>query len=214
MLPEIFNLFVQVPSSLERSQGGMGIGLTLVRSLVELHGGSVKAHSDGPGQGSEFIVRLPVAPEVEPSPGPELPALREQHPDRSAPLRLLVVDDNRESANSLALLMKLTGHDVRVAYDGPAALELARTFQPQVVLQDLQMPGMSGYEVARCIREQPATRNVLLVALTGCGSDEDRRCCLAAGFDHHLVKPVDWSALQQVLSAPRGIPGRALGNAF
>jgi signal transduction histidine kinase/ActR/RegA family two-component response regulator len=201
MLGKIFNMFVQVPSSLERSQGGMGIGLPLVKGLVEMHGGSVEAHSDGPGQGSEFIVRLPAAPNAEASPGPELPAPREQHSGKSATLRLLVVDDNRESANSLALLLKLTGHDARVAYDGHAALELVRTFQPQVVFQDLQMPGMSGFEVARCVREQLAARDVVLIALTAYGSDEDRRGCLAAGFDHHLVKPVDWSVLQQLLTA-------------
>src|SRR5262249_41409081 len=115
------------------------------------------------------------------------------------PLRLLVVDDNRESANSLGMLMKLAGHDVRVAHSGPAALEVARAFQPQGLLPDLQMPGMSGFEVARRLREQPATRNVLLVALTGYGSEEDRRRSLEAGFDHHLLKPVDLCALQQLL---------------
>jgi signal transduction histidine kinase/ActR/RegA family two-component response regulator len=201
MLPDIFGMFVQVDSALERSQGGLGIGLTLVKSLVEMHGGGVEACSAGPRQGSEFVVRLPLAPEGRASQEEERHLQEPQPPDRLPALRILVVDDNRESADSLGLLMKLVGHDVRVAYDGPAAVEVARTFQPQVLLQDLQLPGMSGFEVARRIREQPATGNVLFVALTGYGSDEDRRRCLEGGFDHHLVKPVDFCTLQQVLAS-------------
>jgi PAS domain S-box-containing protein len=201
MLPEVFGMFVQVSSSVGRSQGGLGIGLTLVQALVEMHGGSVEAHSAGSGQGSEFIVRLPVALEGRASADQELPVPEDRPSDRSSALRLLVVDDNRESANSLGLLMKLAGHDVRVAYDGPSALESARTFQPHVLLQDIKMPGMSGYEVARLVRAQPATRNVLLIALTGYGREEDRRRCLEAGFDHHLVKPVDLCALEKLLAS-------------
>jgi PAS domain S-box-containing protein len=206
LLPDVFGMFVQVPASLERSQGGLGLGLTLVKSLVEMHGGSVEAHSDGPRRGSEFVVRLPLAlagqalEEAERE-APATPAL-----ERPPALRVLVVDDNREAANSLGLLLKLVGHDVRVAYDGPAALEAARTFQPQVLLQDLQMPGMSGLQVARRLRKQPASGSLLFVALTGYGSDEDRRRCLEAGFDHHLVKPVNWDALQQLLASLAAVP--------
>jgi CheY-like chemotaxis protein len=179
----------------------LGIGLTLVKSLVELHSGRVEAYSAGPGRGSEFRVSLPVAPEGRESHEPERHEPEQGPPERPAAARLLVVDDNRESANSLGLLMKLAGHEVRVAYDGPAALEVARAFQPQVVLLDLEMPGMSGDEVARHLRAQSSTKHVLIVALTGYGSEEDRRHCLEAGFDQLLVKPVDLCTLQKMLGS-------------
>jgi signal transduction histidine kinase len=201
MLPNIFGMFVQVSSAVERSQGGLGIGLMLVKSLLEMHGGSVEGHSAGPGQGSEFVVRLPIAPEGREGQDQELRGSGEQPPDQLPALRILVVDDNRESADTLSLLLQLVGHEVRVAYDGSAALAAARTFQPQVLLQDIQMPGMSGFEVARSLRAQPATRNVMLVAMTGYGSEADRRRCLEAGFDHHLVKPVELDTLEQLLAS-------------
>jgi CheY-like chemotaxis protein/two-component sensor histidine kinase len=206
MLPDIFGMFVQVPSSLQRSQGGLGIGLTLVKNLVEMHGGRVEAHSAGPHQGSEFIVRLPLASAGREHQELERPVPENPTGDRLPALRLLVVDDDRDVANSFGLLLKLAGYEVRVACTGSAALEAARTFQPQVLLQDLQLPDMSGHEVARRLREQPATRNVVLVALTGYGSDEDRRRCLEAGCDHHLVKPVDWYALQTLLASLASFP--------
>jgi PAS domain S-box-containing protein len=206
LLPDVFGMFVQVPASLERSQGGLGLGLTLVKTLVEMHGGSVEAHSDGPGRGSEFVARLPLALAGQAPQEPERQAAATPPRKRPPVLRVLVVDDNREAANSLGLLLKLVGHNVRVAYDGPAALEAARTFQPQVLLQDLQMPGMSGLQVARRLREQHGSGSALFVALTGYGSDEDRRRCLEAGFDHHLVKPVDWDALQQLLASLAALP--------
>jgi PAS domain S-box-containing protein len=205
LLPDVFDLFVQSSSAVDRSQGGLGIGLTLVKSLVEMHGGSVEARSAGPRRGSEFIVRLPLAPENRLS--QEQPPQENQAAESVPALRILVVDDNPEAANSLGLMMKLVGHEVRTAYNGLAALELARTFQPQVLLQDLQMPGMSGYEVAQRLRAEPAMRNLLLIAVTGHGSEQDRRRCFEAGFDHHLVKPVDLHALQQLLAslaAPAG----------
>jgi CheY-like chemotaxis protein len=201
MLPNIFNLYVQVPSSLQRSQGGLGVGLTLVKNLVEMHGGTIEAHSAGPRQGSEFIVHLPLAPEGCTDLRQGLSAAESPTRNRLAALRVLVVDDNRDAADSLALLLRLAGYEVQVAYTGSDALEAVRSFQPQVLLQDLQMPDMSGYDVARRLREQPAAKKVVLVAVSGHGSEGDRRRSLEAGFDHHLVKPVDLYALQQVLAS-------------
>jgi PAS domain S-box-containing protein len=200
MLPRVFDLFVQVPSSLAHSQGGMGIGLTLVKRLVEMHGGAVESYSDGPGRGSEFVVRLPLLkPDDsgdEADPAAPTSSLLVHHP-----VKVLICDDNRDSADSLAILLRLAGHDVRVAYHGPGALESARSFRPGVVLQDIEMPGMSGYDVARRLRGHPALADVLLVAMTGYGSDEDRRRSAEAGFDHHLVKPVDLDELHRLLAS-------------
>jgi signal transduction histidine kinase len=196
MLPRVFDMFVQVDHTVSRSQGGLGIGLTLVKRLVELHGGEVEASSAGPGRGSEFVIFLPLGAEEEGR------RTGEGSPPSSfylPPLNVLVVDDNRDAAESLALLMKLAGHTVRVAHNGREALESARAFRPKVMLQDLEMPGMNGYEVARRIREQFASAEVVLVAVTGYGSDEARRLSREAGFDHHLVKPVDFDVLRQLL---------------
>ncbi len=208
MLPHVFDLFTQGERALDRSQGGLGIGLTLVRSLVELHGGSVQAFSAGPDQGSEFVVRLPVLPRFQARSPARSPA---RFPARSASKggatrkrsasarrRVLVVEDNADAAMSLALLLQFEGHEVRMAHDGPAALELARTFGPEVVLLDIGLPGLDGYEVARRLRED-FKETVLLVAQTGYGQDEDRRRSQEAGFDHHLVKPVDPHALMVLL---------------
>jgi PAS domain S-box-containing protein len=197
MLPHIFELFVQVDHAADRSQGGLGIGLTLVRSLVEMHGGAVQARSEGLGHGSEFIVSLPLVDDPHETAGgggddsPQL-APAPQH-------RLLVVDDNRDAAVSLAMLLRLQGHHVRVAHDGAAALEIARTFRPHMILLDLGMPVMDGYEVARQIRQHAELVHVALVALTGWGTGEDRRRSAAAGFNHHLVKPVDLATLEGLL---------------
>jgi PAS domain S-box-containing protein len=200
MLPHIFDIYVQVSSSLDRSQGGLGLGLTLVRRLVELHGGSIEAYSAGPRQGSEFVVRLPLAAEKPATPHPQQ-NLQDPPVPGSLGLRVLIVDDNRDSAESLGMLMKLAGHRVCIALDGPAALESVRTFQPTIVLLDIEMPDMNGYEVARRIREQPNTQHVLLVAMTGYASEADRHRCHEAGFDHYLVKPIDYDALQRLLVA-------------
>jgi signal transduction histidine kinase len=199
MLPRIFDLFVQVDHTATRSQGGLGIGLTLVKNLVEMHQGSVEAHSPGLGQGSEFVVRLPLSAQA-------LEAVKPQDdreaPQQSSGRRLLVVDDNRDAADSLATLLRLLGHEVRVAHDGPAALALAKDYRPEVVFLDIGMPGMDGYQVARRLRRQPGLEGVRLAALTGWGQPEDRRRSAEAGFDHHLVKPVEPSALQQLLGEP------------
>ncbi len=198
MLTRIFDLFVQVDRRVERSQGGVGIGLTLVRKLVELHGGTVEASSEGLGRGSEFIVRLPAPVKLN---GERRPPAKE--PDRlnhaSSRHRVLVVDDNVDAAVSLGMLLKLAGQEVRVAYDGPAALRQAIDFRPQLVLLDIGMPGMDGYEVCRRLRRESALAKATVVALTGWGQDEDRRRSHEAGFDHHIVKPVEPSALHRLL---------------
>jgi CheY-like chemotaxis protein len=193
MLPHIFELFTQVDRSLERSQGGLGVGLTLVRRLVEMHGGSVEARSEGPGQGSEFVVRLPVI-EMPPAPPPPPPQGGEQAA-ATARLRILVVDDNRDAVESLGLLLQVRGHEVRAAHDGVAGLEAAASFRPDVALLDLGMPRLNGYDLARRLRGQAWGRGLVLIALTGWGQEDDRRRTREAGFDHHLVKPVDPDAL-------------------
>jgi PAS domain S-box-containing protein len=205
ILPHIFEPFVQGTRRLDRSRGGLGIGLTLVRRLVELHGGTVQAVSAGPGQGSEFIVRLPGAQKTT-RPGPNGFG-REERPPGSAPgRRILVVDDNLDVGDSLVLLLRQHGHEVRVANDGPTALALAREERPDVVLLDIGMPGMDGYEVARRLRQEPGLQGVLLVAMTGFGQETDRRHSRAAGFDQHLVKPVEPDDLLRLLAQPRPAP--------
>jgi signal transduction histidine kinase len=197
MLPRVFDLFAQSNTARERTQGGLGIGLTVVRRLVELHGGRVAVRSDGIGKGSEFVVCIPLADDFAAT---TLPA--EELGSASAAgraFRILVVDDSRDSADSLALLLSAHGHDVRAAYDGPSALEIAQSFKPEVTLQDVAMPDMDGYEVARKLRELPQTRHAALIALTGFTREEDTREARSAGFDHHLGKPVDFEALDKVL---------------
>lgn len=197
MIHRIFEMFTQVDRSLERPLGGLGIGLSLVRSLVELHGGSVEARSDGPGQGSELIVRLPVDP-----PARQAQPAREDG-DHVAPARhrILVVDDNKDAADSLAMLLALQGSEVRTAYDGLEAVEAAAAFEPDVILSDIGMPRMDGYEAAQQIRQQCRGRKVVLVAMTGWGQEEDRRRSIEAGFDLHLVKPVDLAELERLLGS-------------
>ncbi|MCS0806418.1 PAS domain S-box protein [Massilia agilis] len=195
-LPRVFELFAQVQREGARGMGGLGIGLTMARSLVEMHGGSVAVASDGPGRGSEFTVRLPVAAK------PEAVATGEGAGKEHAPLaglRVLIVDDNRDAADSLAMLLEEEGATVGVTYDGPAALARAQTFAPRAVLLDLGMPGMDGYEVARRMQHDPALGEPLLIALTGWGQDADRRATSASGFDYHLTKPVDLARLTMLL---------------
>ncbi|MHB8974062.1 MAG: PAS domain-containing hybrid sensor histidine kinase/response regulator [Pirellulaceae bacterium] len=194
LLPRIFDMFTQAERSLDRSQGGLGIGLCLVQRLVEMHRGRVEAHSSL-GQGSEFVVWLPVLHSPAPSPTSE-----NTQSSNVPSVRVLVVDDNVDSAQSLATLLKLSGHDVRTAYDGPSALEAAIHNRPSVVLLDIGLPGMNGYEVAKQIRQQANLENVVLVAMTGYGHESDRKRSQEAGFDHHLVKPVDFVKVQQVLA--------------
>jgi signal transduction histidine kinase len=197
MLPKIFELFTQVERSLDRSQGGLGVGLTVVKRLAEMHGGRVEAASSGPAGGSEFTVRLPA---LEAPPEGEMAA---ESPVESripaAPLRVLVVDDNADAAESLAWLLKHGEHEVRTAHDGREALEMAQQFRPQAVVLDLGLPELDGYEVARRLRQREETRGTLLVALSGYSQQEHRRRSSEAGFDYHFVKPVDFGALQRIL---------------
>jgi signal transduction histidine kinase/CheY-like chemotaxis protein len=197
-LPHIFEMFAQVEGSLERSHGGLGIGLTLVRRMVELHGGTVEAVSDGPGRGSAFTVRLPLVfvPPAEEPIGPSADSLAE--PVRC---RILAADDNKDAAASLGTLLRMAGHEVRVVHDGLVAVEEAASFRPDVVLLDIGMPKLNGYEAAGRIRQQPWGQGMVLIALTGWGQDEDRIRSQASGFDHHLVKPVDPAALERLLTA-------------
>jgi signal transduction histidine kinase/ActR/RegA family two-component response regulator len=197
MLPHVFELFAQVDHHASRSPGGLGIGLTLVRSLVEMHGGTVHARSGGAGHGSEFIVRLPLAPVQ--------PVRRSKKPNdvhsAIAQRRVLVVDDNRDAAESLGMLLTLLGADVQVEFSGPAALDAIAASRPSVVLLDIGMPGMSGLEVARRVRQQPELNAVKLIALTGWGQEEDRRRSEMAGFDRHLVKPIAFEELEALLKS-------------
>lgn len=199
MLPCIFDLFTQVERSLDRSQGGLGIGLTLVKRLVELHGGAVQAESAGAGKGSEFTVRLPVLPE----PPADAAHFGNGRPgEQAASRRVLLVDDNADAIESLATLLRLQGHEVRLAHDGMTALKTAESFQPEVVLLDIGLPGMDGYEVAGRLRREVRLDRALLAALTGYGQEDDRRRSRAAGIDVHLVKPVDLDALHAILARP------------
>jgi two-component system CheB/CheR fusion protein len=198
LLSSAFELFKQAQHGLERAQGGLGVGLTLVQRLVRLHGGTVEARSQGLGRGAEFIVRLPLRAE---------PAIVRSRGDReavaSAPAgvrrRILVVDDNRDAAQGLRLLLEGDGHEVHLATDGAAGLAAAKQYRPDVALLDIGLPQMSGYELAQRIREDPALEGTLLVAVTGYGQMHDRARASASGFHHHLVKPVEFGALQQLL---------------
>jgi len=199
-LPRIFDMFMQADTSFERSRHGLGIGLTLVKNVVEMHGGTVEAHSAGVDQGSEFVVRLPLLS----APLPPLP--REPsgiQAGATVPRRVLIVEDNRDSADSLAILFKVTGHEVHIVHDGLKAVEVAATVQPHVILLDIGLPRLNGYEAARRIREQERHKDVTLVALTGWGQEEDRRRSEEAGFDAHMIKPVDFAALTKLLAGSR-----------
>jgi PAS domain S-box-containing protein len=196
MLPRLFEPFTQADRSLDRSQGGLGLGLALVKGLVELHGGETQAASNGPGRGAEFVVRLPLLPE---------PAAITELPEAPTPagkrLRVLVVEDNRDAADTLRVLLELYGYEVTVAHTGPAGVQTAKAWRPDVVLCDIGLPGMDGYGVVRELRRHPATAQARMIAVTGYGSDQDRERSQEAGFDAHLTKPADPTALQALLGA-------------
>ena len=197
LLPHIFELFTQAERSLDRSQGGLGIGLCLVRRLVELHGGTVTAQSV-PGQGSEFTVRLPLAKAAPPAPSPYLTDPL-QPPGK--PCRILVVDDNIDAAETLEMLLEVSGHAVKIAHEGMSALQAAQAWRPDVMLLDIGLPGLSGYEVAKRIRLSETLKSVVLIALTGYGQEADRQLSRQAGFDHHLVKPANFAMLEKILDS-------------
>ncbi len=201
VLPKIFSLFVQADHSLARSQGGLGIGLTVVKRLVEMHHGTVTAKSSGLGQGSEFVVRLPISKQN----APEIKSARLASPahEQIVGRRILVVDDNVDAALGLSAVLRAKGHESQTAYTGPTALEAVQSFQPEIILLDIGLPGMSGYEVARLLRAEPTTRGAVIAALTGYGQESDRQRSLDAGFDYHLTKPPDPNFLDVLLSSPR-----------
>jgi PAS domain S-box-containing protein len=198
MLQEVFTLFTQVRRTLDQAQGGLGIGLSLVRSLVELHGGSVSAASPGAGQGSTFTIRIPCL-QAQPGDVPTPSASPQQQPEATRPRKVLVVDDNVDAAETLATVLEMMGHQTRTVHAGPPVFDAAVEFAPDVVFLDIGLPGMDGYDVARQLRADGRFSETLLVALTGWGSEADRRRAQDAGFDHHLTKPVDFSALSPLL---------------
>jgi CheY-like chemotaxis protein/two-component sensor histidine kinase len=196
-LDDVFQMFSQLGRKLEREQGGLGIGLHLVKRLVEMHGGSVEARSSGEGKGSEFIVRLPLLREAPPPAAAPQPQQRAAH----RPRRILVVDDNSDAVESLSLFLKLNGHQTETAHDGPEAVEKALQTKPEVVFLDIGLPTLSGYDVCRAIRRDCSEPKPLVIALTGWGQEEDHRRSRAAGFDGHLVKPVNPEALVKLLDS-------------
>lgn len=197
-LPQVFDMFFQTHSALERAEGGLGVGLSLVRGLVGLHGGSVEARSAGPGCGSEFIVRLPVGAPLQQCDDGEAEA-RQIEPD--AGLKILVVDDNRDAADTCAMLLEASGHHVQTAYTGRQALELARVFRPHALLLDIGLPDVDGYKLAEQVRATAWGRSAVLVAVTGWGQEEDRQRAVAAGFDQHLVKPISTETVESLLQS-------------
>lgn len=196
-LSRAFELFSQNAPTLDRSDGGLGIGLTLVKRLTEMHGGSIEASSEGPGRGSEFTLRLPLDETAGEAPSPTVATTAT--PFFGPSRRVLIVDDNRDSAEALSQLLTITGHQVQTAYDGATALQSAAAFQPDVILLDIGLPGMDGYEVAKRLRQQPEFGQILLVAVSGYCQEQDRKRSREAGFDHHLAKPIDHETLTSLL---------------
>jgi CheY-like chemotaxis protein len=199
ILPQVFDVFRQAEQGLDRHRGGLGLGLSLVKGLVELHKGTVRAESEGPGKGALFTIRLPLyrgdigeAQDIEASPIGEI--------ERQ---KILLIEDNRDTAESARLLLSEEGHDVHIAYNGPDGLARARQIRPAVILCDIGLPGMDGYEIARAIRQDTTLAPVHVIALTGYGRDEDQRRAIEAGFDQHLTKPIDFSVLRQTLARRR-----------
>jgi CheY-like chemotaxis protein/two-component sensor histidine kinase len=211
-LASVFDMFTQVDRSLEKAHGGLGIGLTLVKQLVEMHGGSVEARSDGPGSGAEFIVHLPLAVS---SASMHSSTADDTRRADAVKCRVLVADDNRDAAESMGTMLRLLGHEVRTVRDGLQAVEEAAAFRPDIILLDIGMPRLNGYEAARRIRRERWGKDMLLVALTGWGQEEDKRRAAEAGFDRHMTKPVDPRHVEQLLAGlevdPRSVDRPRMG---
>jgi signal transduction histidine kinase/CheY-like chemotaxis protein len=203
---EMFTMFAQVQSSIDRAEGGLGIGLALVKGLIALHGGTVEAMSAGPGRGSEFVIHLPRSVVSQGASGGAFEA-KISPSAGNGELKVVVADDNRDAADSMAMILKLSGYEVSVAHSGEEALELARRTSPGVMILDIGMPGLSGYEVATAVRQEAWGRGVLLLAITGWGQAGDKERARAAGFDHHLTKPVDLDDVEQLLQEFRAVSG-------
>jgi len=210
-LAHVFDMFYQVDRSYSRSDGGLGLGLTLVRQLVEMHGGTIEARSAGINQGSEFIVRLPILREPYP-PQPFASPREAAKPPAATARRILVADDFPESANALAKLLRSDGNEVQVAQDGLEALDTMAKFHPHVVVLDIAMPKLNGYDAARIIREQPWGKKIILIAMTGWGHQQDLRRAKEVGFDAHLTKPVKYEALLQALDQLTMDKGAEIGR--
>jgi len=194
--PTIFDLFAQVDSSMERAQGGLGIGLTLVKNLVEMHKGTVMVTSEGKGKGSRFTVRLPI--QIRTSEEKEIIVPENgTHPES---YRILIVDDNEASAKTLGWTLEILGHEARLAHEGKKAIEMAKAYLPDVILLDIGLPGMNGYEVCRALRQEPMLKDAVIIAQTGWGQKEHRQLSQEAGFNHHLVKPISMGILQEILA--------------
>ena len=198
MMPQLFTMFAQDPIAKSRSEGGLGIGLALAHGIVAMHGGQIEVRSEGLGLGSEFRVRLPSGPSLErpPQSAPSLGA------SSTGPgLKILIVDDNRDAADSCATLLRLSGHHVQIAYTSQQALELAGLVHPQVILADIGLPDMDGYALAHKIRAEPWGRSMILIAISGWGQEEDKRRAMAAGFDNHLTKPIEPQTIESLLQS-------------
>jgi CheY-like chemotaxis protein len=208
MIPRLFTMFSQADAALERAEGGLGIGLSLVRGLVTLHGGNIEARSAGIGRGSEFIVRIPVGI---PSERPDIEATADV-PVPGAGLKILVVDDSRDAADTFAILLELSGHHVQTAYTGQRGLELAETFRPHVLLLDIGIPDLDGYQLAKKIRASPWGRGTILIAVTGWGQEEDRRRAFEAGFNHHLTKPIAAETVESLIQSLGTVRERTKAN--
>jgi CheY-like chemotaxis protein len=198
LLPRVFDLFVQGERTLDRAEGGLGLGLTLVKRLVTLHGGDIVALSEGRGRGSEFVIRIPALTQKPATSRTDLAARPLQPREHK---RVLVVDDNRDSADTMAALLRAWGHDVRTLYDGQSMLSIVDEYEPDVVLLDIGLPKINGYELARQLRQSGGSRRIVLVAVTGYGQDDDRRRVREAGFDHHLLKPLEPEALEKIIDS-------------
>jgi CheY-like chemotaxis protein len=201
VLPRVFDMFTQADPAMERSKSGLGVGLTLVKRLIELHGGTVEARSEGLGRGSEFTVRLPLVPDA--SAATKVSDASVEHALPSMSHRILIVDDNRDAADTMALMLRIKGNIVETAYDGLEAVRVAGEFHPGVALLDIGLPKLDGYETARTIRREKWGTGMVLIAVTGWGQKEDRRRSSEAGFDYHIVKPVDPADLLQLLATLR-----------
>jgi CheY-like chemotaxis protein len=204
---DLFKMFMQLGHPETRSQGGLGIGLSLVRQIVELHSGTIEARSPGLGQGSEFIVRLPTHTATLNTPETPHPTGDGKQNVETPTLRILIVDDNKDGADSLQMMLRLMGNEARTAYDGMEGIKVAEEFRPDVMLLDIGLPTVNGYDVCRCIRDKAWGKDVVLIAVTGWGLEDDRRRSHDAGFDHHMVKPVDAKALTTLLATVRAKSG-------